>query len=278
MPQRPRSESYGPYTENRLFSAFNDLSERTFAEYHRLAGEPGNWPKDRWPHTIRRMMYLAESTSYSLRLVASWAMSLPALSLCRDRYEQTIRFSYLAHQEDDDEWNNFLYDALRKKNQLGRRIAADPTTRKYYENLVGPLDQWETEIWDKPARAKFEKWKSLSLETMAKKRDRLVCRRASASLATSQPLAVLYTSMYAEASSVAHSDFLALGMLHEHPQADQIILAPDPRSPILVALHCAMFDIIQCADCFAGFWKAGDTGNFEALWGEWQVTYEKLGL
>jgi hypothetical protein len=222
------------------------------------------------------MMYIAESTSASLRLVASWALSLPALSLCRDRFEQTIRFSYLANQPDDAAWNSFLIDAIRKKNQLGRRIAEEPVTRAYYEKLIGPLKDWELAIPGKAERATLDKWKSLTLDVMARNRDELI--KSNPSIATNQPLAALYTSMYAEASSVPHYDFMALMMLHEFRTRDQVILAPDPRSPVLLVLHCAMFDVIQCADCFAGFWKQADVSAFDGLWAEWEKACQAMEL
>jgi hypothetical protein len=41
------------------------------------------------------MLYIAEITSTAIRLNATWALTPAAMSLLRDRYEQTVRFSWL---------------------------------------------------------------------------------------------------------------------------------------------------------------------------------------
>ena len=53
-------------------------------------------------------MYMAESTSTAIRLNATWSLSLPAMSLLRDRYEQVVRFSWLARQTDSAELAAFI--------------------------------------------------------------------------------------------------------------------------------------------------------------------------
>jgi hypothetical protein len=45
MTNRKRTESYGRYIENEVFAKFNDLSERAYAEYHKMAGQPGGPPE-----------------------------------------------------------------------------------------------------------------------------------------------------------------------------------------------------------------------------------------
>jgi hypothetical protein len=49
-----------------------------------------------------------ESTSTGVRLNATWNLSLPAMSLLRDRYEQVVRFSWLARQTDSVELAKFI--------------------------------------------------------------------------------------------------------------------------------------------------------------------------
>jgi hypothetical protein len=49
-------------------------------------------------YLILRMLYIAEITSTAIRLNATWALTPAAMSLLRDRYEQTVRFSIMALQ------------------------------------------------------------------------------------------------------------------------------------------------------------------------------------
>ncbi len=69
-------------------------------------------------HLIRRMMYVAEASSVGLRLNASWALTHPGFSLCRDRYEQCVRFSWLAGQNDAREWYRYIADYYLTRHRL----------------------------------------------------------------------------------------------------------------------------------------------------------------
>ncbi|KTT98574.1 hypothetical protein NS355_08850, partial [Sphingomonas yabuuchiae] len=89
-------EHLGDYKANPAFDAFHALSVRAFSLYHESITEA----ETSRPLTdlTRRMLYVAEASSAGLRLAASWALTHPAFSLCRDRYEQCVRFSWLARQ------------------------------------------------------------------------------------------------------------------------------------------------------------------------------------
>jgi len=56
-----------------------------------------------------------------------------------------------------------------------------------------------------------------------------------------------YSSIYRQGSSVSHYDLYSINMLGLHKSDTQLILAPDPALPIVLVMHCAMFDLIQCA-------------------------------
>lgn len=85
----------GPYCTDTPLSASCELTERVWLTYHNLVAGYQHAGQASREFLIVRMLYIAEITSTAIRLNASWALTHAALSLLRDRYEQTIRFSWL---------------------------------------------------------------------------------------------------------------------------------------------------------------------------------------
>lgn len=98
----------GPYRENPAFAEFQSISADSFSLFHARLNE--GQTSLAYSDLVRRMVYIGETTSVALRLNAIWALTLPAFSLCRDRYEQTVRFSWLARQPAYKGWVGFLVD------------------------------------------------------------------------------------------------------------------------------------------------------------------------
>ncbi len=272
-------DSYGPYLKHAPVAAFNSISERCFERYHEFTDPKNHGSLGPREHIIQSMMYVAESTSYAVRLTATWAASLPAMSLCRDRYEQVLRFSYLAHQDDDSEWNKFLVDFFHKKNRVGQKVAANPAMRKAFEDIVGRMEGWETDLPTPEERKFLARWQQLKLDVCAERRDAMVKKNDQLPKFLSEPLRPLYESIYMQASSVTHYDIYSLTMLGHYRTPDrQIALAPDPQWPAILGLHCALFDIIQCAECLWRHFDLEDLSWFEALHGEWHSCCRKMGI
>jgi len=201
------------------------------------------------------------------------------MSLCRDRYEQVLRFSYLAHQDDDTEWNKFLVDFFHKKNRIGRKVAANPAMHKAFEDIVGRMEDWETES-PTPAEQKFlARWQQIKLDVCAELRDALVKKNDLLPNFLTEPLRPLYESIYVQASSVTHYDIYSLTMLgyYRTPEG-QLALAPDPQWPAILSLHCALFDIVQCAECLWRHFGLEDLSLYEALHDEWCGYCRKMGI
>ena len=85
------------------------LTERVWLKYLELAGNlmPA---RDSREFLVMKMLYIAEMTSSAIRLNMSWALAHPAMSLFRDRYEQTLRFSWLVR----------ILTRSRSANTIGR--------------------------------------------------------------------------------------------------------------------------------------------------------------
>src|SRR5271156_3912092 len=92
------------------------------------------------------------------------------MSLLRDRYEQTVRFSWLARQPDAEELKKYMLYFYSKARLLMRSASA----RQDYEQSTGkPPPQWVTETLTKEQNNEMRKWESIDLRAMASRRDSL---------------------------------------------------------------------------------------------------------
>ena len=93
-------DNLGPYLAHPPVQATCELSRKAFERFHQARGGRERSGESGKEHLLTRLMYMAESASTAVRLNATWSLSLPAMSLLRDRYEQVVRFSWLARQTD----------------------------------------------------------------------------------------------------------------------------------------------------------------------------------
>lgn len=257
----------GDYTKNPAYAAFHDLSVRAFEMYHDgIAGAETTCPL---VDLIRRMMYVAEATSSGLRLNASWALTHPAFSLCRDRYEQCVRFSWLARQDSDREWYRYIADYYLTRHRL--KNAFDQS------GIALPVDL-DDGLSEAPAyvRERFAYWRNTPVDQMARRRDGLAGITESA--VDRETLLGFYDSIYRQGSSVSHYDLYSVNMLGLYDGGEGLVLAPDPGMPIVLALHCALFDIIQCAEALARAEASAPVNAMNALIAEWWTYVHRTGL
>ncbi len=266
-------EHFGPYIGHPPVAAFGEISDECFATFHESLG--GDIKKDETPrqHLTTRLLYISETTSVAARLSASWALSLPAMSLVRDRYEQTVRFSWLARQPDHRELVKFLGSYYAKANKVFRNLS--PTQRTELEKTGAPLDEWMTTSPTREQRAYLERWEALSLDAMAAKRDALP--PLGGTPLDLETLADLYTPIYRQFSSVAHFDAYGAQMLglHQAPSGE-LVLAPEPWWPAILSMYDALFSLIQCHEALLAFYGAGRTEIFSSLHGHWREACRKI--
>jgi hypothetical protein len=273
MSTRPKVlEQQGPYSQHPPVAAACALSERAWATYHEFAGGHEREGETLREFLFTRMVYIAEVTSTAVRLNSSWALTHPAMSLLRDRYEQTVRFSWLLRSP-NDEYHKYGRAFFAKMNSLVREMT--PEMRKFYDKWIGEPPAWATETPTKEARAYFEAWNTLDLRSMATKRDALP--PVSESRIGKQPLADLYGSIYAQFSSVTHYDRFSVEMLglHKAPNG-QLVLAPDPHWPAMLTLHVALFDLIFCYEAVQLCLRKESTEVFGRLLDEWYELMDKV--
>lgn len=259
-------EHLGPYTQHPPVAACCDLDERVWAAYNELAGGYVHAGQNSREFLITRMLYIAEITSTAIRLNATWALTHAAMSLLRDRYEQTVRFSYLVRSPNEEEFAKYERAMVAKMNSLVRNVNAE--TRKHYEELMGPLPAWVTEAPTKEQRAFLDAWGTLDLKSMAAKRDALP--PFSDSVLAKESLEHWYESIYSQFSSVSHYDRYSIELLGIQPTPDgTLVLAAQPHWPGLLVLQNTHFDIIQCFEAAHICHKQNAAPQFEALLGEW---------
>lgn len=114
-----------PYTNYEPVQVFAEISERSFDALREVRGgdvRSGEIPTE---HLWTRMLYISETTSIAIRLNSSWALSLPAMSLARDRYEQTVRFSWLARQPTNSELAKYDGYYYAKVNSIYQNISSN---------------------------------------------------------------------------------------------------------------------------------------------------------
>jgi Family of unknown function (DUF5677) len=264
----PRSQvlsHLGPYLKHLHVAEFSSISDRAYDLYSEASGGNEHGKETPTQHLAIRMMYIAHATSIALRINSSWALTHPALSLLRDRYEQVVRFSWLARQSDNVEIAKFLASYYAKSIKLHQSMTDQQ--RAEFDKLIRTSPDWLKENPTKAQSQYLNSWNSVDLLSLAKKRDMLPplspCKLGRAALAD------LYNSIYAHFSSVTHYDMYSMNILgfHRSPTG-QYILAADPAFSQIIFLNCALFDLIQCYEGARCYFAADLDERFDALLAE----------
>jgi hypothetical protein len=139
----PVFEHLGPHARHPPVAACCRLTERVCLTYNDLAESNRLRDKHSREFLILRMLYIAEITSRAVRLNASWGLTHAAMSLLRDRFEQTLRFSWLIRNPDPQAFEKYDRTKFTKMGDLARSTKLE--TREHFEKLLGPLPACATE-------------------------------------------------------------------------------------------------------------------------------------
>ena len=131
----------GPFTTKPPVQALILLTQRVWEEFHELVGGQTRVIDNERDLFVSRMMFISEVMSLGIRMNASWGLTHAAMSLLRDRYEQTVRFSWLDRQTDQNEIGKYLLSFYSKARKLMRSELA----RWDYEQSFGKLPDWVIE-------------------------------------------------------------------------------------------------------------------------------------
>lgn len=266
----PVFQHLGPHAQQEAVAACCRLTERVWLKYLELAGQD---TKDSYALLVMKMLYIAEMTSSAVRLDASWGLSHPAMSLLRDRYEQTLRFSWLVRNPDPHAFSKYDRTKFAKMGDLAR--SASPETRAHFETLLGPIPSWAKHPLTKEERAFFEEWSKLDLRSMGKRRDEFP--PLTEEHVAKEKLGHLYDSIYAQLSSVSHYDRYSLELLaiNKSP-AETLYLGASPHWPRMLILQNAHFDIIQCFEAAHVCHNVEAGPVFNAFLAEWVTVAKAL--
>ncbi len=259
-------DHFGKYKENPAFACFHRLSVRAFAEFHKCASTAEPRP---FTDLIRKMLYVAEATSAALQLNASWALTHPAFSLCRDRYEQCARFSWLARQTDDREWYRYIADKYFREARIKKAFADRGVD-------IPELDTRSFEQLPDDKKKSFRHWDNLKLDRLAEARDTL--KGITGSRLDQETLRWLYDSIYRQGSSVSHYDLYSINMLGLYEGPNGLVLAADPALPVVTVLHCALFDLIQCSEALAKLERPAPIEIWDNALAEWWDYVKRTGI
>lgn len=259
-------DHFGSYEDNPAFASFDGFSRRAFAAFHERIADSDVEP---FADLIRRMIYVAEATSVGLRLAASWALTHPSFSLCRDRYEQCVRFSWLVRQSDDREWFRYIADMYLRRSRLRNAFASSGVEMP---ELDDGFDKLSPE-----AKESFKHWDRWTVDQLARRRDEL--GGITGSKLDNETLLTLYDSIYRQGSSVSHYDFYSIQILGVHTAPDgSAVLAPDPRLPMATVMHCALFDMIQCGEALARLGRAAEAKHWDEEQADFWAAVRRTGI
>jgi hypothetical protein len=267
-------EYLGPFVSQLYIAELCDLDERVWEVFRAHARERSPIHDGSQDYLIVRMMHIAESTSNAIRMDATWAFIPPTMSLVRDRYEQTVRFSWLVRNPDKEEYHKYERFMLAKIRKVARDIA--PETIKRFAK-AGQLPLWITEPLSKEDREYLEEWEKLNLKSMAARRDGFP--PIADNLLSREKLEKWYNAVYRQFSSVSHYDRFSIEMVSPQPyEGDTVVMGLQPHWSKLLILYTVLLDIIQCYEATSVCFEQDTSIKFESLFLEWGTLAEKFDV
>ncbi|HKJ38813.1 MAG TPA: DUF5677 domain-containing protein [Anaerolineales bacterium] len=245
--------NFGPYSSWASVKDFTKISEKAFELYHQKISNELLEKFTPTQHLFIRQIYLAETSSFSIRLLTSWALLLQALALTRTRLEHTIITSYLIYEKESKGLEPFVRH-ISVNNYLNTKAAMSD------EGIAQLLDFDISKLQSEAINAqssfapnfdinhdKFErKWTKLDLRTMAHHRDKLTKKQA---LISKDSLERDYVSLYKTSSSIVHSDVSALSNAFMNvfsiEKDKPPVLMPLPDWATMSVAFTSRYDIVQ---------------------------------
>lgn len=170
--------------------------------------------KSKHRNTYNYLLHNAKNTSFSIRLLSTWAQPIEGYALLRVRLEQLITMSFMFHSKPEDgivAFNKYLpiaeYNILKANSKSDNlRLALSsilPDFNLDYEKKMAELkNQIETSYNIKDEKF-ARKWTKLQINQLAEKRDKLVNPDDKIS---SVKLLDYYNTVYKISNSIIHSD------------------------------------------------------------------------
>lgn len=262
----------GPFVNQLYIAELCGLDERVWEVFRAHAKERNPIKDGSRDYLIVRMMHIAESTSNAIRMDATWALIPPTMSLVRDRYEQTVRFSWLVRNPDQEEYDKYERFMFAKIRTVARDIAPE-TIKRFRES--GQLLLWITEPLNKDDREYLEEWEKLDLKSMAARRDGFP--PIADNLLSNEKLEKWYSAVYQQFSSVSHYDRFSIEMVSPQPhEGETVVMGLQLFWSKLLILYTTLLDIIQCYEATSVCFEQNTSIQFESLFQEWVTLAAKF--
>jgi hypothetical protein len=256
----------GPLVNQIYLAQLCDLDERVWEVFRTHARERGPIEHRSQDYLIVRMMHIAEATSNAIRMNATWEFTAPTMSLLRDRYEQTVRFSWLIRNPNQKEYQKYERFMIAKIRTMVRNVAPETVNRITKSGQALPL--WTTEPLTKEEQSYLTEWEKLDLCSMAAKRDSFP--PITDNHLSKVKLQPWYNAVYRQFSSIAHYDRFAVEMVKPLPiEGEKVVMGFEPYWPKLLILRTISLDIIQCYEATAVCFQTDTSIKFESLFLEW---------
>jgi hypothetical protein len=231
---------------------FIKLSERAFEIYINAIEKNRHLALTPPQGIFNLLFFQAKNTSYSVRVLSTWAQPLEALALLRIRLEQAIISSYLFYEEYESGFGTyikFMSDIERSaatilKKELDLNSFLKAIAPDFYGLLKSKLDDHENKYSnfdfknDKPKK----KWTNKSIFKLAKRRDELAPKN---NMIKHISFEKYYQTLYKMASSIVHCDVSALSSNFVTTTPNGILI-PHIFYVYSSLMECAHLDIIQC--------------------------------
>lgn len=199
------NQFYGSRKFDKVFIGFNTLSEDSFEYLKNNSLEEITIDKPKQENLLHRFVYLAESTSNSIRLLLSHNQLLPSLALLRIRLEQVIVFSYLINEQSEKGISKFIEFLPIKNYQIIKSVKNNkfltPESERNKHPLIDEFERGDSEF------TYSRNWTNLSLLSMASRVDELVKDDKNYG---GFKFEVDYAVFYKIYSSLIHCDMLAI--------------------------------------------------------------------
>ena len=266
----------GPLVNQIYIAQLCDLDERAWEVFRTHAREHGPIEHGSQDYLIVRMMHIAEATSNAIRMNATWELTAPTMSLVRDRYEQTVRFSWLVRNPNQEEYRKYERFRIAKIRAVVRNTAPE-TVKRFTEEAGQALPLWVTADLTREERSYLEEWEKLDLCSMAAKRDSfppITDNRLS-----KEKLEPWYNAVYRQFSSISHYDRFAVEMVKPLPIKDEkVVMGFQPHWPRLLILYTTFLDIVQCYEATTVCFQTDTSIKFESLFLEWAAFAAKFNV
>lgn len=253
--QKYDNSGYGPILEllEKELAPYIKISEKAFRYFIEGISRKPYLLKSKNNHIFNLLLNNAKNTSFSIRLLSTWAQPIEGYALLRIRLEQLIVSSYLINEKSKKgigpfkkyypviEYNLLKANDKNENLKLALSIIL-PKLGNAYDSKMKELQKQIEDSFEIKENIYKRKWTNLYINQQAERRDKLVDSNDEISKIK---LLDYYNTIYRISSSIVHSDIASISTnfitINEHG-----ILKPQELYSFTNLITLAQFDIIQC--------------------------------